>query len=145
MKQDELLGTLGEGDVVRISRVVRLSGPATNSPPSNLTRLYGSDTQSGAPTGHSITGNAKVELIAKAPKPKPKAGTVLTGAEMSDIWWKRGTIFRCVESSSGSRTACSASVLLADGRLQVIDDPKIRYEFSDLVSGAKFRLEYVPE
>lgn len=63
---------------------------------------------------------AKISAVKvdKVKAPKPPAGTVLTGPEVENIWWRRGTLLR--SSSSGSLL-----VLQADGTWRRLNDGAI--------------------
>lgn len=123
------------GDIVKISRTVQVEQVLND-------RIYAADCRDGF---HRIqvvnTGTAKVEMVKRAAKPKPKAGDVLTGAEIGKIQWKRGTIIQCVRVSGSSRPvkAIDALVLFADGKWH--DCAALSsYEFDDLQPDAGFEL-----
>lgn len=53
--------------------------------------------------------------VEKVKAPKPAAGAILTGAEVENIWWRRGTLLR-------SRSTGSLLVLQADAYWRRLDD-----------------------
>jgi hypothetical protein len=79
--------------------------------------------------------------------PKPPAGTVIRGKDLKRIWWKRGTIVRCVSSEGGLPvTGYAGMVLRADGKWHVLDNENAfsqTYEFDELATEARFELRFV--
>ena len=94
---------------------------------------------------HTDTPGLKFRRLSR---PKPKQGAVLTGREIQQTWWRRGTIFRLVESEAGHPVKNqSGLVLLADGNLRSLDagitGDLVTFQFDDLAPDAKFELRFV--
>lgn len=121
------------GDIVKISRTVQVEQVLDD-------RIYAADCRSGH---HRIqvvnTGTAKVEMVKRAARPKPKAGDVITGAEIGRIQWKRGTVIRCVEFPGGRAVRVAALVLFTDGKWHDVEG-FAAYEFEALARDSKFEI-----
>lgn len=134
------------GDIVemrRTGKVVKSAGTVDGH------YLEMADTKTGYRFGiMEGNGNAyRVEMVLRAPRPKPKQGDIITGAQVRDTQWKRGTIFRVVEFETGpAEREFSGLVLCADGLLHSLDNQDERpstYQFSNLNPRAKFELRFV--
>lgn len=136
------LDRFGVGDIVQTRRTHRIERVFKDG------GLRIADVQTGTTFHVSPTadhGSLRVDLVLKAPKarPKPYPGAVLTGQEIRDTWWKRGTIIRCVESDQGTPArGLSSLVLQGDGEWLDLDSGW-DYGFDDLAVTAKFELRFV--
>lgn len=88
-------------------------------------------------------GSVRIGIVKKAAKPKPKVGDVLSGAEIREHQWKRGTMISCVPHSPDH-----AIVLFADGDLHGVgsidgfgSEP---FGFDELDPDADFTILYLP-
>jgi hypothetical protein len=85
------LSSLGVGDIIKSKRTLRVTDvtPAGN--------VYFADVQNGkrfAIVDQSTEGSWSFDLIAKAPKPRPKVGDKISGEVVRDTKWKRGTVIK---------------------------------------------------
>lgn len=89
--------------------------------------------------------DAGVIQVEKLKRPKPEAGAVLTGREVCDVWWKRGTLIRCKEIFGfGLPQHEGALVLHGDGTWHSLDPWNAdSFSFDDLNPVATFEIRYV--
>ena len=133
-----------EGDIVQMRRtgkVVRVADGYVEM----------KDVQSGHRFGVSdaqAASSVRLEMVKRAARPRPKQGDVITGQQVQDIPWKRGTIFRLVTFDDGTpvERPRAGLVLREDGKLHALDNETAGldvFEFSDLNPYAEFELRYV--
>lgn len=126
-----------KGDVVRFIRTFKIDEV------SKLGNLFGRDVQSNKYVTFPIKGDGscRLEMVRKAPVPKPEAGAVIKGADVKRIQWKRGTIIQCFEGNCRA----SAIVLKQDARWYCLDNEDWNefYEFDELDDLARFELRFV--
>lgn len=92
-----------KGDLVKLTRTLRVHNTDGEG------NLYGRDEKSGIRFEVLKGGSLKLELLHRS-KPKPRVGDVLTGPEVRETQWKRGTVLSNIMS-----TRTSAFILTADG------------------------------
>lgn len=78
-------------------------------------------------------------LVSKAPVPAPVAGDILTGYQVRERMWKRGTVIQCVEGAD------FPSPLFLQGAGIWTDTEAFDYEFEDLNDEAHFKLLHVAQ
>jgi hypothetical protein len=128
------------GDVIKIERTLRIFDVLDGE-------LWANDVQNNESYAVTLNGSLRVQMVKRAVEPKPPAGTVLKGKDVRRIWWKRGTIIRCVSSEGGLPvTGYAGMVLRADGKWHVLDNENAfsqTYEFDELATDARFELRFV--
>lgn len=136
-----VLDGLAVGDIVEYRRTVRVAA-------SKCSEVYFTDVQSGRAlrVDHpDSTGSLQISMIQKAAKPHPKPGDVITGKQVKETHWKRGTVllkkgFTFLLLASGEwQTAGSDSFWLNDD----LDDDLV-LQFGSLQNSAEFTVLHAP-
>lgn len=136
------------GDVVKITSTARVEEVDLDD-----SSLCVTDVQSGARL-YVFPTDVRVEMVKRAPDmhegPRPDAGKVIRGKDLKRIWWKRGTIVRCVGDDRGLpvlRDVDNALVLRGDGKWYVLSNDhqsyNDSYEFDELAGDGRFQLVHV--
>jgi len=109
--------------------------------------VYGSDAhrvvvkdvaRSGYVTSLSaVVNGSRYRMVKRAVRPAPKAGDILTGQQIQDRQWKRGTVIQCQNGANSP----SPLFLQSDGFW--VDEDGESYAFDDLNPDANFKLLHV--
>lgn len=116
MSKSSLPADLQPGDIVRFSRVVRVTVIDGDV-------VWGTDEKSGVLRRFITEGTTgRFELLHHRRPPTPSIGDVITGPELQRIRWKRGSVVRSV--------ANDMSLMLDDAGIWLRSDGN-RFAFSD--------------
>lgn len=130
------------GDVIRVSETVRVTAPP------NVDEVWCCDVGSGRHGRVYLGGTTTVEMVKRAPRPrKPqrqdfKAGDIITGEQLRQVQWRRGTIIRPIGGDG------VPSRLNSSGIWTYFDhgcDFMSAMSFDDVASFVEFELVYLPK
>jgi hypothetical protein len=127
--------TYAPGDIIKVTRTVKVH--TYQNDPSGY--LVTHDVQSGDSYRVDARGGSlKIELVCKAAKTRPQVGDVLTGKQIRETQWKRGTYL-----VSPLENVTDGYALQPNGKWRSTKYG-MEIEFSSFYDGDQLRLVHLP-